>query len=274
MLFHKTAEKFAVVLLPDGFQIDAFDIAPVLEVFISVIDVRRAPAHSSGKIIAGAAQYHDGTASHIFTGMVSNTFHHGDSSGIAYGETFASLSAEIGFSGSRTVQRHIACYSLFRGRKTRIAGRSHDKGTAGKSFARIIIRTALHFEGDARGEEGSKTLSGPSVQTQAQTVWGKAGSADTTDDLPRKATADGTIGIAQFPFEEYAGARTVQNRLCGFFQRLFQLGRVSVGQHMRVSPAFRLFRSKKHTGEVELRSLAFQILSAAQEIGPADDLIE
>src|SRR5437764_12945558 len=78
------------------------------EITVFIKDVSNAAAHASAKIASSSAQDHDSTVCHVLAAVVSNSLHHGGSTGVSNRETFACDSVEVSFPARRAVKHCVA----------------------------------------------------------------------------------------------------------------------------------------------------------------------
>src|SRR5712691_3795786 len=108
MTLQVTAAEFfhGLRFLGHGFELDHGEVAALLEIAFFIEHVSHPAAHACREVAAGIAEYDHRAPGHIFATVVAHTFHHGNGTGIAHGETLTGDTAEIAFAGNRAVQYH------------------------------------------------------------------------------------------------------------------------------------------------------------------------
>ena len=114
-----------------------------LKVAVGIKHISDAARHPGGKISPCFAKHHHGAACHVFTAVITRTFHNGTRSRQTHRKALARNTVEIGFARSRTIKRRVAGDDVFLTLAVKINAGPHDDAAARKSLADIVIGVAL-----------------------------------------------------------------------------------------------------------------------------------
>jgi len=129
-----------------------------------LVDLRRVEAqhvcnaagHACRHVAADLAEHHDAPASHVFTRVVANALHDGESAGVARTEPLADPTPQEHLARRRTEHQRVARDHVVLWQEQHVVIRPHDDPSTRKSLADIVVRVADQLEGDAGRQEGAK----------------------------------------------------------------------------------------------------------------------
>src|SRR5450755_3154128 len=143
-------------------------VVAVDEVALHVEYVGKAPGESRPEIHAGASQYADHAARHIFAAMIARALNHGESAGIAHGKSFARSAGGVQLSAGRTIQTGIAHDHRFTCDESGTRVRPQDDPAARHALANVVVRLAFQIRVQAACIPDPEALPGGSLEIHDQ----------------------------------------------------------------------------------------------------------
>src|SRR5712691_8599040 len=123
-------------------QVHHRGVAALHEFAVEIEHIGNAAGHSGGEVASGDAQDGHGAAGHVFTSMVTHTFDHGASPGIAHREALAGNAAEMRFSRDRSVKNYVARDDVLGWLAAELGRGRYDDVPARKAFSAVVVGVA------------------------------------------------------------------------------------------------------------------------------------
>src|SRR5215831_18549866 len=184
-----------MILARHWLEVDHGEVAAALEVAYLIEHIGNAARHAGSEVAARRPDHHHHAAGHIFAAMVAGALDHGDSAGVAHGETFAGDAAEITLAGDCAVQHRVADDDRFFGNDAGIGRRPHDEASAREALADVVVAFAFEIKRDTVSKPGAEALSGDAGELDMDGVVGKSDMAVAFGHFTGKHRAAGPIGI-------------------------------------------------------------------------------
>ena len=121
-------------------HVDQLGIHTLVERAVVIVNIRNATRHTGSKVAPCSAQHHHPATSHVFTAVVTNTFHNSGGPRVSNTESLANKTIDKDLAGCRPVTNYVSCnHVLFRCKCCAVAWPQHYFSTR-KTLAQIVIR--------------------------------------------------------------------------------------------------------------------------------------
>src|SRR5690606_13233851 len=130
------------------------------EVARYVINPGDTTAHTSSKVTACFAQDQRTSSGHVFTTVVTDTFHDGRSSGVSYRKTFACHAVDKEMTGCCAIQCNVTDDDILMCYQRTVICRVNSKLCARKPLTHIVIGFTFQFKRKSFHAKCPKRLAG------------------------------------------------------------------------------------------------------------------
>ena len=141
-ILHMSGQKgldgLEILIFRECFKVHHVQITAYFKITGLIEDVSDTPGHPGGKITTGTANDNDPATGHVFTTMISDSFHYSHCTAVSYGKTFSGDAAEIGLASGGTIQQYVTDKNVLFRDKGGMTRRVNDDLAARQTLAKII----------------------------------------------------------------------------------------------------------------------------------------
>ncbi len=164
-------------------DVDLFQVDPLAEGALGVIDVGHATRHPGREVASRRPEDDHQSARHVLAAVIPHSFDHRGGAGVAHAEALPHLAADEHLAGGGAVEDDVARDDLlFRGKRG-ARRRPHHQPAAREALAEVVVRVTVQAHGHAAGHEGPETLARRAEEGERDGVLGQAFAAVTPADL-------------------------------------------------------------------------------------------
>ena len=126
------------------------------EITCLVEDIGNTTGHTGAEVAAGRAEVDHHAASHVFEGVVTDTFDDGFDTRVADAEALTGHACDVGFTLGRAVEADVTRDDVFVRDEWRFLRRMDDDLRTGEALAEVVVGITGDGEGHALRAEGTE----------------------------------------------------------------------------------------------------------------------